>query len=144
MTFKKYIAFLLAIFLLFSNVGLAVNLHYCQGKVANATLSYHFAEQQKQVDKEAHGCCDGKEETTVKKNKKDHCCSDEVIKQASDQVVVKAFGFHLDAFVPYRYAPVTFQQTTQLFTPKNTYVAFYVDKNAPPLFKLYRQYLFYA
>lgn len=141
MYFKKQIAFLLAAFLLFSNVGLAVNMHYCQGKIETVTLSYHFASSPKDHEQDSHSCC---KEKPQKEQKKKNCCSDEIVKKAGDQVIVKVLNFHVDAFVPSGYSSFFFNVTATEFIPKNTFTAFYIDKNAPPLFKLYQQFLLYA
>jgi hypothetical protein len=133
MNIKKCISLFLALLLLVSNVGMAFNVHYCAGEIASVSI-----ESQHQQIKEK-GCC----EKIV--SKKDSCCKDKVFhfQKKSDNALVKIFFFELNSpFLVQEWQPVVFSSTTNFkITPVATY---YCDANAPPLFKLYSQYIFYA
>src|SRR5690606_39464233 len=77
-------------------------------------------------------------------SKKD-CCKDKTIKQKTDEVVVKVFQSQqfTDFLAPavYKFQPVVL---TEINLPKKIDVAFCCESNAPPLYKLYSQYLLYA
>lgn len=132
MNIKKCTSLFLAFLLLVSNVGMAFNVHYCAGEIASVSL-----ESQQQIKEK--GCC----EKIV--SKKDSCCKDKVFhfEKKSDNAIVKIFFFELNApFLIQEWQPVVFSLTANFkITPVATY---YCDANAPPLFKLYGQYIFYA
>ncbi|WP_269685645.1 HYC_CC_PP family protein [Flavobacterium lacustre] len=132
MNIKKCTSLFLAFLLLVSNVGMAFNVHYCAGEIASVSL-----ESQQQIKEK--GCC----EKIV--SKKDSCCKDKVFhfEKKSDNAIVKIFFFELNApFLIQEWQPVIFSLTANFkITPVATY---YCDANAPPLFKLYSQYIFYA
>ena len=132
MNIKKCTSLFLAFLLLVSNVGMAFNVHYCAGEIASVSL-----ESQQQIKEK--GCC----EKIV--SKKDSCCKDKVFhfEKKSDNAIVKIFFFELNApFLIQEWQPVVFSLTANFkITPVATY---YCDANAPPLFKLYIQYIFYA
>ena len=132
MNIKKCTSLFLAFLLLVSNVGMAFNVHYCAGEIASVSL-----ESQQQIKEK--GCC----EKIV--SKKDSCCKDKVFhfEKKSDNAIVKFFFFELTApFLIQEWQPVVFSLTANFkITPVATY---YCDANAPPLFKLYSQYIFYA
>ena len=132
MNIKKCTSLFLAFLLLVSNVGVAFNVHYCAGEIASVSL-----ESQQQIKEK--GCC----EKIV--SKKDSCCKDKVFhfEKKSDNAIVKVFFFELNApFLIQEWQPVIFSLTANFkITPVATY---YCDANAPPLFKLYSQYIVYA
>ena len=76
---------------------------------------------------------------------KDECCKDKTIKQKTDDVVVKVLQLqHFSDFISpvvYKLQPLVL---TEIDLPKKIEVAFYCESNAPPLYKLYQQFLFYA
>jgi hypothetical protein len=133
MVFRKHIGVLLAILILVSNVGLAFNVHYCGGKLASISLNADIPELQKEGD-----CC------LKKAIKKESCCKDKKIvfqKKAIDKVF-KSFSFQLDAtFIVPEYQSTFFKAVPSF--KKNTLLSYYCDANAPPLYKLYSQYLLY-
>lgn len=132
MNIKKCTSLFLAFLLLVSNVGMAFNVHYCAGEIASVSL-----ESQHQIKEK--GCC----EKIV--SKKDSCCKDKIFhfEKKSDNAIVKVFFFELNApFLIQEWQPVVLSLTANFkITPVATY---YCDANAPPLFKLYSQYIFYA
>lgn len=126
--------------ILVSNVGLAFNVHYCGGNLAEISLDYKKSEPcvEKKVEKE-NSCCANSDEH-------DSCCSNDKIdlkKSISDEVIVKSFQLDLGVF--------TFAEEWKPFSTtaveeeivKSNEPSFYCDSNAPPLYKLYCQYIFY-
>lgn len=141
MTLKKHINLLLAILILVSNVGLAFNVHYCEGKISG--ISFNYKVEEPCVEKKPtniKSCC-------AKENKHDSCCSNdeiEIKKTSSENVLIKNFQLDLAAFVSVEeikfYQPIFDREV--VVTNENP--SFYCESNAPPLYKLYSQYIFYA
>ncbi|MBW4359753.1 HYC_CC_PP family protein [Flavobacterium taihuense] len=133
MKFKKHISIFLAILLLVSNVGLAFNVHYCGGQISSVSLNSTLPSL-----KSEKGCC----EKLV--TKKDSCCKDKkvVIQKKTDNGIVKSFSFQFN----YAFIVPEYERTVFVATPSfknSSSLAYYCDANAPPLFKLYNQYLLY-
>lgn len=137
MNFKKRISLLLAFFLLVSNVGFAVDVHYCGGEIASVKPVYwKNLEDAKAVTK---SCCASKVE------KKDPCCKDKVVhfQKKSGKVTLNSISFQPDFnFLFEEWYPVVFSEISHFENDRIT--SYYCDANAPPLFKLYHQYIFYA
>lgn len=131
MNFKKSTCLFLAFLLLVSNIGFAFNVHYCGGKIASVSLDTTSPIAEK-------SCCANLE-------KKSSCCKDKVvqIEKKSDNATFKIFFFQL-AFPVFiqDFTPITFL-SVQNFR-NNQIISYYSDANAPPLFKLYHQYIFYS
>jgi hypothetical protein len=133
MNFKKQISVFLAVLLLVSNVGLAFNVHYCGGEIASVSLNSTLSPL-----KSEKGCCE------TKASKKDSCCKDKkiVVQKKTDNGIVKSFSFQFDyAFVVPEYNTIVFTAAPSF--KNNLSLSYYCDANAPPLFKLYSQYLLY-
>ncbi|WP_281226698.1 HYC_CC_PP family protein [Flavobacterium aquiphilum] len=134
MNFKKHISIFLAVLLLVSNVGLAFNVHYCGGEVSSVSLNSTLPSLQSEK-----GCCEKKVTT-----KKDSCCKDKkiVFQKKTDNGIVKSFSFQFDyvCLVP-EFQSVVFEEVSNF--KNNEPLAYYCDANAPPLYKLYSQYLLY-
>lgn len=138
MYFKKHIALLLAFFLLVSNSGVAFNVHFCGDNIA--AISSVFSKEEVCVEpiQEEKSCC-AKVETDHKK-----CCSDKEVSldDDSEKIVIKSISFDLNSvFVLTAWKPLLFDEVQLLTTTQNT--DYYCDANAPPLFKLYSQFIFY-
>ncbi|KAF2515949.1 HYC_CC_PP family protein [Flavobacterium foetidum] len=132
MNFKKCTVLLLAFLLMVSNIGFAIDVHYCGGKIASVSLNTTVkAEPEKK-------CCGSKE-------KKNSCCKDKLvqIEKKSDDATLKFFflQFEFPAVIQ-DYKPFVFAAVSN-FKNKEV-ISYYSDANAPPLFKLYNQYLFYS
>lgn len=132
MNLKKCTVLFLAFLLLVSNVGFAFDVHYCGGKIASVSLNSTVnAAPQK-------SCC-------AKKEKKSSCCKDKVVhfEKKSDDATFKVFFFQL-AFpaVIQEFKLVAFLSIPNFKSAQ--VIAYCSDANAPPLFKLYQQYIFYA
>ncbi|WP_163392068.1 HYC_CC_PP family protein [Flavobacterium limi] len=130
MNLKKCTGVFLAFLLLVSNIGFAFDVHYCGGKIASVSLSTSVSPEKK--------CCGDKE-------KKSSCCKDKVVKfeKKSDDATFKVFFFQI-AFpaLIQQYKPVVFLSLPNF--KSNQIISYYADANAPPLFKLYNQYIFYS
>lgn len=135
MQFRKSTSILLAIFILFSNLGLAFNVHYCKDKIAGISLSVVVSEP---CVKEVKSCC--AVESSHKK-----CCSNKVIKVEKKHDNIFSTSFNLD-FHQIFLIEKSFnleREETLCFNKKET-PSFYCDSNAPPFYKLYCQLVFYA
>lgn len=133
MKFKKHISLFSAFFLLVSNTGLAFNVHYCGDKIASVSLKSNFS-----PPKTEENCC-GIDE------KENSCCKDEVVnfQKKSDNFIEKGFSFQAVASFVFQewnsFVTTAFQQFSS-----DKITTYFCDANAPPLFKLYSQYIFYA
>lgn len=139
MQFKKHIALLLAFFLLASNSRLALNVHYCGDNIAAISSVFSKEEVCEVPVVEEQSCC-SKVETSHKK-----CCSDKEINLDDDteKIVIKLFSLDLDSvFIINEWQPTQF--TTVVSHSYIQQFDYYCDANAPPLYQLYSQYIFYA
>lgn len=141
MQIKKCTSLFLAILLLVSNFGLAFNIHYCGDKIASVSSAFDTIETSKRDNSLKKDCCCIKEGY-----KKDSCCKNKVVdlKKDTKDVIIKTFSFQIDV-------PFTIVNSSELLFAKaektilNYNVSeYYCSPNAPPLFKLYQQYIFYA
>ena len=133
MKFRKHISVIIAFFLLVSNVGLAFNVHYCGDEIASVSLKTSVSSHDYEKD-----CCGVVE-------KKSNCCNDRIVQfqKKIDHSVLKAFSsdsvftFTVEEWHPVILTPVSNFKSNQA-------TSYYCDANAPPFFKLYHQYIFYA
>lgn len=141
MKFKNHISFLLAFFLLVSNVGLAVDVHYCGGEIASVKpVFWRTVESQNTVEE---SCCPTQASSFVDVN--GGCCKDKVfhIQEKSENVILISMSFQTDFnFLLEESKPIVFNEILNFESKPIT--SYYCDANAPPLFKLYHQYIFYA
>jgi hypothetical protein len=132
MNLKKCTGLFLAFLLLVSNIGFAFDVHYCGGKIASVSLNTSVLASPEK------SCCGSSE-------KKSSCCKDKVvhIEKKSDNATFKIFFFQI-AFPPIiqGYKPISFLSVPNF--QSNQIISYYSDANAPPLFKLYNQYIFYS
>ncbi|MBF4466695.1 hypothetical protein [Flavobacterium sp. LC2016-12] len=132
MNLKKCTGLFLAFLLLVSNIGFAFDVHYCGGEIASVSLNTSAAAAPEK------SCCGSAE-------KKSSCCKDKVvhIEKKSDNATFKIFFFQI-AFqaVIQEYQPAAFLSIPNF--KSNQIISYYSDANAPPLFKLYNQYIFYS
>jgi hypothetical protein len=132
MLVRKHISIFLALFILVSNLGLALNVHYCKDTLASITLS---SISNSTNDSE---CCGAKE-------KQSKCCHDKIIKSENkaDQVLVDHLSFNpVFLFSSYQWEPNIFAETVTI--KKADSFSYCCDANAPPLYLLYNQYTFYS
>lgn len=134
MKFKRHICLLLAFFLLVSNMGLAFNAHYCDDELASVSLKTSFSSQNFEKD-----CCGELVE------EKEHCCKDKEVRfqKKADNLIVKSFSFNIDIpFLIQEWNPIVVSLISNF--KSSQVVSYFCDANAPPFFKLYHQYIFYA
>ena len=127
MKFKQHISLFFAFFFLVSNTGFAFSIHYCGDAIAS------FSNQVL----EDENCC------KIADNK-ESCCKDKVFKidKKTDTVIVKAPSFQYDfCFLNIEYQEVNYTSSANF--NNNLNFTYYCDAHAPPLFKLYNQYIFY-
>jgi hypothetical protein len=141
MKFQKHISIFLAFFLLVSNVGFAIDVHYCCGEIASVKpVIWETVESQNAVEE---SCCPPKASSNVEE--KDSCCKDKVVhfQKKSENVIIKSISFQPDFnFLFEEWNPIVFSEFPIFESGQIT--SYYCDANAPPLFKLHHQYTFYA
>jgi hypothetical protein len=137
MKMKKCTSLLLALLILVSNVGLAVNVHYCGGQIAGISSVYAVSDISNHQNEAEKSCC------AVDSGKKS-CCDNKVIKvEKKSDVVVKIFSFQIDSpIIIQNWNPIVFVPKSKIAQPQTA--AYYCDAHAPPLYRLYSQYIFYA
>lgn len=132
MNLKKCTGLFLAFLLLVSNIGFAFDVHYCGGKIASVSLNTTASASPEKK------CCGVSE-------KKSSCCKDKVVhfEKKSDNATFKIFFFQI-AFLAgiQQFKPITSPAISNF--KRNQIISYYSDANAPPLFKLYNQYIFYS
>ncbi|MBF2708804.1 HYC_CC_PP family protein [Flavobacterium soyangense] len=141
MRFKKHISLSLAFFLLVSNVGFALDVHYCRGKVASVRPVYWKNIESPEAVKD--NCCGSNAAVLVEK--KDSCCKDKMVhfQKKSENVTLNSSFFQPDFnFLFEEWSPIVYSEISNI--EFNRITSYYCDANAPPLFKLYHQYIFYA
>lgn len=141
MKFKKHMSLFLAFFLLVSNSGFAFNVHFCEGKIASVYSVFNVEEICEMAASSAEKACCAKE-TEVSHQK---CCSNKVVdlQDKTDTEIVKSFSFQIAVpFLQNNQKPVVFAPFSVFKSSLIT--TYFCEANAPPLFKLYSQYLFYA
>lgn len=132
MKFQKPISLFLAFFLFLSNMGLAMNVHYCGDEIASVSLNTSLNSSTSE-----ESCCGSVE-------KQSHCCSDKVVHFEKKTDLATVFTIQLDAvdaalFEVWR--PIVFVPFSINENENSTEYSF--QSHAPPLFKLYSQYVFY-
>jgi hypothetical protein len=141
MQIKRYIGILLSALILFSNIGLALNVHYCHGSVSAVTLAYSQKDACAEKSENKKGACCAAPNESHKS-----CCKNSIVKlqDKTDNAVTKSFQLDLGAFYPVDvYTPLVVFYANAPVAVKDS-PSFYTDSNAPPLYKLYCQYVFYA
>ena len=138
MNFKKHISIFLALFILLVNSSASLVLHYCHDQIAYVALVY---QENKLVDSASEDSCCASDSVEDDGG----CCSNEEIKveKKVDYSLLKDFQFHFAAvtFPVYQEKNFDFKKDNYI---KHENVSFYCDSHAPPLYKLYSQYVFYA
>lgn len=141
MKFNRYISILLSSLILVSNIGLALNVHYCKGQVSSVSLAYKLEEPcNDHHDQELKSCC------TAKGDSHKSCCDNNLVKlqdESDGKVIVKSLQLDLASFyVPSEFKPSVFYSPEPVVSGRES--SFYCEANAPPLFKLYCRYILYA
>lgn len=133
MNFRKHICILLALILLVSNIGFAFNVHYCGDQISS--ISFKTSVSSNEIEK---NCCGEIE-------KKSNCCDNKVLHfQKKSETSLLHFFFQMsnlqiskNDWKPNFILPITNFKINSIPT-------YFCDANAPPCFKLYSQYIFYA
>jgi hypothetical protein len=133
MNFKKHTCIVLAFLLLVSNIGFAFNVHYCGNKIESVSLKSVFLENNAEKN-----CCGVVE-------KKSSCCKDKVFhfQKKSDGFDSKSFSFQSEMHFFVENQNSIFTSFCSNFK-QNKITSYFCDANAPPFFKLYSQFIFYA
>lgn len=133
MFLKKPLSLLLAFFLLLSQFGFAFQVHYCGDTIASVQLNTLAITQQPEKS-----CCGPLEKTNT-------CCNDKTIQLAkkSDTFVPVHQGSSSSILVFTKPTTTDWHSpsTCTLVTPSIS--TYYWESHAPPLFKLYSQFIFY-
>lgn len=139
MLFKKHISLLIAFLLLVSNSGLAINVHFCEGKIAGFSSVFSKEEVCVEPVKEEKACC-AKPDPEHKK-----CCSDKEVnlKNKVEKMVMKTISFDLNSvYIPNDWKSLTFNSVPRPSYTNTT--LYYCDANAPPLYQLYCQFTLFG
>lgn len=129
---KKHIAFLIASLILFSQIGLALNVHYCGQSIAKVSVStLHDNTTEKD-------CCG----VVIQKSS---CCKDKQLKfeKKEFQSSVSVFSFDKAFFIVETQIPQDFKRNQDVLAIQKS-IFYHCEANAPPLYQLYSQYIFYA
>jgi hypothetical protein len=135
MHFRKSTSILLAILILFSNLGLAFTVHYCEDKIASISLNTTLSEP---CDEDLTSCC-------APQLSHDTCCSNKVIKAQEKKDIFLSIPSEIDFHNDYVIHHVVLHIIQEnIVVSKKEDVSFYCDSNAPPFYKLYCQLVLYA
>jgi len=148
MSFKKGIALLVAFLMLVSNTGFAMTVHYCGGKISSISSGTRSVESCEMPELEAEkACCAKKAETDKPTIEIGHkkCCTDKTVNlkgKAIDTILKMASVDYTTPFLMPEQKPVFFGLLESVTV--NKIPSYDCDAHAPPLFKLYHQFIFYA
>jgi hypothetical protein len=116
------------------------------GEVSSVSLAYKLQEPDNEHHLHKHHKTDKK--TCCKAINNDHksCCDNNLVKlqdNSDGKVIVKSLQLDLGAYCAVNeWIPVRFFEHVPQHAQQQA--SFYCEANAPPLFKLYCQYIFYA
>ena len=145
---RKFINILLSALILFSNSGWAITFHYCKDTLSSVSLEYPTSASEEEEDcTTMDSCCasDDNDDETETSHKK--CCDDTAISSSiSDSTsVVKALELQLQPFVVSSLVFPTLEVVSIPQTVKKAITRdFFTQLNAPPLYELYCQRVFYS
>lgn len=141
MNFKKQTSIFLALFILVVNSSASLVLHFCHDEFSYISLVY---QENSIIDSTVDDSCCSPQIAEEDQQEDSGCCSNQEIKveKKVDYTIFNPFDFKFQA--------VIFEVVLPIFNSKEVIsthpqkVDFYCDANAPPLYKLYSQYIFYA
>ncbi|WP_130735983.1 hypothetical protein [Flavobacterium sp. J27] len=133
MHFRKSTSLLLAVIFLFSNLGLAFNMHYCHDELSSVSIDYQLEDVCVENQK---GCC------AVADNHSS-CCSNKIVEIEKNTANTIVSNFQFAIACPIIITNIFLFQWTEVVEKKEL-PNFYCDSNAPPFYKLYCQLVFYA
>ncbi len=138
MNLKKCTSIIMAFYLLISSGGLAFNVHYCGDTIASVSSVFNTEEPcETDIHPEEKSCC------AVSAESHDDCCSDQTVQADLDEVTIKQLHFDFDYVAVLLSCDVPSFANSVVSIKEQSFV-YYCDANAPPLYKLYSQYVFYA
>jgi len=140
MKLRSYISIVLTTLILFSNIGLALNVHYCHGTVSSVAFAYKTTACATPKKQEPKSCC----AKAAKQGK--GCCKSHVVKlqDKTDSTLIKSLQLDLGSFYALSEWKPSALYYSEVVAAKKDVPSFYCNSHAPPLFKLYCQYIFYA
>jgi hypothetical protein len=141
MNVKKNISFILALFLLVCNTGFTIDVHYCGDKIA--FINPILFKNSNAIIQQEITCCSRKAKDSI--NKKASCCKDKLVhfQKKSGKVPLNPISFQSDIFfLVAEWGSIIISKVSNFESISIT--TFYCNANAPPLYKLYHQYIFYA
>jgi hypothetical protein len=128
----------MAFYLLISSSGLAFNVHYCGDTIASVSSVFSNEEPcEMKIHPEEKVCC------AASSDSHEGCCSDETIQPDFDEVVIKQLQFDFDYVSVLPTIEISFY-TNRVGLVNKQLFDYYCDANAPPLYQLYSQFVFYA
>lgn len=133
MKYKPLVCVIPTLFILVSNMGMTFNIRNCGDAKESVSLITPTQEQRLEKD-----CC-----RIIKK--KSHCCSDKEVnfQKKSHDFIQKNISFQANFVLEFNECnPTSFLFVSNLKNGPTT--SYYCNPNAPPFFKLYHKYIFYA
>ena len=149
---RKFINILLSVLILFSNSGWAISFHYCQDSLSSVSLEYitsSISEDDDDSCASMGSCCASEDDEDENETDTSHkkCCDNTAISSSiSDSTsVVKALELQLQPFVVSSLVFPTLEVVSIPQTVKKAITRdFFLQLNAPPLYELYCQRVFYS
>ena len=149
---RKFINILLSVLILFSNSGWAISFHYCQDSLSSVSLEYitsSISEEDDDSCASMGSCCASEDDEDENETDTSHkkCCDNTAISSSiSDSTsVVKALELQLQPFVVSSLVFPTLEVVSIPQTVKKAITRdFFLQLNAPPLYELYCQRVFYS
>ena len=149
---RKFINILLSALILFSNSGWAISFHYCQDSLSSVSLEYitsSISEDDDDSCASMGSCCASEDDEDENETDTSHkkCCDNTAISSSiSDSTsVVKALELQLQPFVVSSLVFPTLEVVSIPQTVKKAITRdFFLQLNAPPLYELYCQRVFYS
>ena len=149
---RKFINILLSVLILFSNSGWAISFHYCQDSLSSVSLEYITSSVSEEDDDSCASmgsCCASEDDEDENETDTSHkkCCDNTAISSSiSDSTsVVKALELQLQPFVVSSLVFPTLEVVSIPQTVKKAITRdFFLQLNAPPLYELYCQRVFYS
>lgn len=137
MPLNKFISGLLAALLLISNSGFALNVHFCEGKIASVSTTFSSIDACEMMVDDEKKCCSSTSEI-------EPCCQDKTLDlNKSTEVVVKMLS--VDHFSPLGNVNWLIEDASpQVETTSEKILNNHVNEQSKSLFKLYHQFIFYA
>lgn len=141
MNFKKQISIFLALFILIVNSSASLVLHFCHNEISYISLVY---QENSIIDSTEDDSCCSPQIAEEDQKEDSGCCSNQEIKveKKIDYTIFNHFDFKFQAVIFDVVLPVF--KTEEVKTTQEQVTDYYCDANAPPLYKLYSQYIFYA